>query len=595
MPGRFLQTVETHRNAVALRKKEYGLWHDITWGEYYRQSEIVGAALIQMGLQSEDKVGIVGDNCTEWLMIEMGTLGAGGVTVGIYSTNAAPQLEYVVDHSDSRFLFLENEEQLDKWLEFKTKPKHLEKVIVWDLEGLRDFKHDQVMTYEELLEVGRGALQENPDLYKSSCQKVSPENLSFFIYTSGTTGPPKGAMLTHKNVMWETYQLSISIPMKPGDEVLSFLPLCHVFEQIFSVFLHINGAYTVNFIESPGTVAENMIEVSPTLGYAVPRIWEKYQSTILIRMQEADWFKRSIFAIAYKISNRKAEFTLEGKEVPFFVNLGALIAYWTVFRKLKEKMGFDRFRFALTGAASIAKEVLYFYHSIGVEMCEGYGQTECVGVCNFNPPGKVRAGTVGTAIRGIEHRIAEDGEILVRGKSVFKGYYKNPEATDQTLEGGWLHTGDVGMITDEGYLNITDRKKDIIVTAGGKNISPQYIENKLKVSPYINDSIVIGDARKFITCLVMIDEDNVIQYAQKQKIQFSTYLDLTENPSINKLIGEEVSRVNNELAQVEKIKKFTILPKKLFEEDGEVTPTMKIKRKSINELFKDLIDNMYAS
>ncbi|MDH5560473.1 MAG: long-chain fatty acid--CoA ligase, partial [Deltaproteobacteria bacterium] len=551
------------------------------------------AALIQMDLQEEDRVSIIGDNCAEWVICDMGTQGAGGVTVGIYATNAASQVEYVVGHSDSRFLFVENEEQLDKWLEFKNPPKCLEKVIVWDLEGLRDFKHEKVISFEQLLEIGQDALRQNPNIYGERAEKVKPEDLSRLIYTSGTTGPPKGAMLTHRNVMWLASQVSLRVPTNPKDEVLSFLPLCHVFEQLFSVYIHITGAYTINFIENTGTVAENMIEVSPTIGYAVPRIWEKYQSGILIKMQEADWFKRAVFGLAYKVSSIHTDYKLSGKTAPSGIRLGAFLAHWAVFRKLKEKMGFDRFRFAITGAASIAMEVLRFYHTIGVEMCEGYGQTEGSGVTTLNRPGKIRVGTVGPAVDGLEVKIADDGEILIKGDSVFKGYFKNPEATQECLPGGWLRTGDVGEFDSEGYLSITDRKKDIIVTAGGKNISPQFIENKVKVSPYVNDAVVIGDNRKFISCLVMIDEDNVVQYAQNNKIQFSTYLDLTRDPLIVALIGEEVEKANRDLAQVEKIKEFRILPKKLFEEDGEVTPTMKIKRKSINELFKDLIDDIY--
>jgi long-chain acyl-CoA synthetase len=336
-----------------------------------------------------------------------------------------------------------------------------------------------------------------------------------------------------------------------------------------------------------------MIEVSPTVGYAVPRIWEKYYSAIVIRMSDATWFKRLVFFLATKIGKRRATLKLNFQKVPFYLETLYQVSYFAVFRKLKERLGFDRIRMAYSGAAPISPDVLLFFQSIGINLIEGYGQTEGTGVTCVSRVGRVKLGTVGPPLQGTEIAIAEDGEILVKSPSVFKGYFKNSEASKEALRNGWLHTGDVGEIDEDGYLKITDRKKDIIVTAGGKNITPQYIENKLKFSPYINDAVVIGDRRKYLTSLIMIDEDNMIKYAQDNKIQFSTYKDLTQNLEINKLIQGEIDKVNAELARVEQVKKFRILPKKLYEEDGEVTPTMKVKRKYVNDAFKDLIESMY--
>jgi len=592
-PQIFRETVQKYGDRVALRKKEYGLWHDISWNEYFRMAKCVGAALISMGLEKGDCVSIIGDNCPEWVIIDMGIQCAGGVSVGVYSTNAWQQVEYVVQNSESKFFFVENEEQLDKWLHFKDNVPHLKRVIVWDLEGLRHFKDPMVMSYDELLEQGERILEKDPDLIDKRIDALTPEDLSVLIYTSGTTGPPKGAMLTHGNVTWMGDTIAIDNPLYDTDEVMSFLPLCHIFERLFSVFAHIRHAYTVNFIENLDTVTDNMIEISPTVGYAVPRIWEKYYSAIIIRMSDATWFKRIVFGAALKIGKKRAGLKMGFKKIPFYVEALYQLAYFCVFRKLKERLGFDRLRVAYSGAAPISPDVLYFFQSIGVNLIEGYGQTEGTGVTCVSRMGRVKFGTVGPPITGTEVRIAEDGEILVRSPSVFKGYYKNPEATAETIRDGWLYSGDVGEIDEDGFLKITDRKKDIIVTAGGKNITPQYIENKLKFSPYINDAVVIGDGRKYLTCLIMIDEDNVVKYAQDHKVQFSTYKDLTQSPEIIKLIQGEVDKVNEQLARVEQIKKFTILPKKLYEEDGEVTPTMKVKRKYVNEAFKDLIEAMY--
>jgi long-chain acyl-CoA synthetase len=593
VPLIFEQAVEKYGDRVALRKKEYGLWHDISWKEYYRLARYVGAALISMGLKRGDCVSIIGDNCPEWVIIDMGIQCIGGVAVGVYSTNAWPQVEYVVQNSNSNFFFVENEEQLDKWLHFRDKAPLLKKVIVWDLEGLRHFEDPMVMTYDDILDLGREIVEKDPDLFENRMKEVTPEDLSVLIYTSGTTGPPKGAMLTHRNVTWMGRTIVMDNPIEDDDEVMSFLPLCHIFERLFSVFAHITNGYTVSFIESLDTVTDNMREISPTVGYAVPRIWEKYLSAVYIRMSDATWLKKIVFGIALKIGKNRATLRMNFKPVPFYLEVFFKLAYVAVFRKLKERLGFERLRVAYSGAAPISPDVLHFFQSIGVNLIEGYGQTEGTGVTCASKMDEVKFGTVGPPLPGTEIKIADDGEILVKSPSVFKGYYGAPEATAETIKDGWLYSGDVGEIDEDGYLKITDRKKDIIVTAGGKNITPQYIENKLKAGPYINDAVVIGDGKKFISSLIMIDEDNVVKYAQDNKIQFSTYKDLTQSPEIIKFIQGEVDAVNETLARVEQVKKFTILPKKLYEEDGEVTPTMKVKRKYINEAFGDLIEAMY--
>lgn len=593
VPQVFINAVKKYTDRVAMRKKDFGLWHDISWNEYYTLAKYVGSALISMGLKKGDCVSIIGDNCPEWVIIDLGIQCAGGVAVGVYSTNAWPQVEYVIQNSESKFFFLENEEQLDKWLNFRDKVPHLKKVIVWDLEGLRQFKDPMFMTYDEVLEIGRQIVEKEPDLFENRMNEVTPEDLSVLIYTSGTTGLPKGAMLTHRNVTWMGRAIEKENPLYDTDEVLSFLPLCHIFERLFSVFGHISHGFTVNFIESLDTVTDNMREVSPTVGYAVPRIWEKYLSAVYIRMSDATWFKKLVFGIAFKIGKKRATLMMNFKPVPSYLKALYQLACLAVFQKLKERLGFDRLRVAYSGAAPISPDVLHFFQSIGVNLIEGYGQTEDTGVTCVSRIGKVKFGTVGPPLTGTEVKIAEDGEILVRSPSVFKGYYNNPEATNEALKDEWLYSGDVGELDDDGYLKITDRKKDIIVTAGGKNITPQYIENQLKFSSYINDAVIIGDNRKFISALIMIDEDNVVKYAQDNKVQFSTYKDLTQSPEIFKLIDKEVNNVNSGLSRVEQIKKFTIIPKKLYEEDGEVTPTMKVKRKFINEHFTDLIEAMY--
>lgn len=593
IPIKFKEAVAKWGDRVAMRKKEYGLWHDISWNDYYQTAKNVAYGLMSMGLEKGEGTAIIGENSPEWVYAYIGIQCCGGVATGVYATNAWQQVEYVINNCEAKFFFVENEEQLDKWLNFRENAPNLKKVIVWDTEGLRHFKDPMVMTFEELLEQGKDFSQENPILLDERIEQITPDDTSMLIYTSGTTGPPKGAMLTHRNGVWMGQAITIMNPMYQYDEIMSFLPLCHIFEQLFTIFLHYHVGHIVNFVESLDTITDNMTEISPTVGHAVPRIWEKYYSSIMIKMSDATWFKKMVFFTALNIGRKRAKLRMDFKPVPIILELLYKLAHFVVFRKLKERMGFDRIRVAYSGAAPIAPEILHGFQSIGVNLVEGYGQTEGTGVTTTAKLGRVKFGTVGEPLEGIQLKIADDGEILVHSPGVFKGYYNNPEATAETIVDGWLHSGDVGEIDEDGYLKITDRKKDIIVTAGGKNITPQYIENKLKASLYINDAVVIGDRRKFLSCLIMIDEDNVVKYAQDHKVQFSTYKDLTQSPEIKELINKEIKAVNETLARVEQVKKFTILPKKLYEEDGEVTPTMKVKRKFINDAFGDLIEAMY--
>ena len=591
----FQKHVKERSHQVALREKEYGIWRDITWSQYGERVRQVAMGLISLGLKKGEPVCVISENRPEWVYSDFGIMSAGGVTAGIYTTNAAKQCGYIVQNSQARFYIAENEEQFDKTLKFRKETPHLEKVIVIEMEGLKRYKDPLLMSFDDLLKLGREFDEKNPGLFEQRLSEVKAEDLAVLIYTSGTTGPPKGAMLTHRNLLFMSESMVAANPIKGGDETLSFLPLCHIFEQLFTVLINTRYGTTVNFIENTDTIMDNMKEISPTVTYGVPRIWEKYASGIMIKMSDATWFKRMVFKASMGIGMKYAGLKLNFKPVPPYLKLAYLWAYLAVFRKLKERLGFDRVRIAYSGAAPISPDVLKFFNAIGLPLVEGYGQTEGTGVTTVSRKGYLKIGKVGPPLPGVEVKIAPDGEILVRGPGIFKGYFRNPEATAETLKDGWLHSGDVGELDEDGFLKITDRKKDLIITAGGKNIAPQNIENQLKFSPYINDAIVIGDRRKFLVALIAIDEENVIKYAQDHKIQFGTYSSLTQSPEIKQLVQKEVDRVNKGLAQVEQVKKFSIIPKKLYEEDGEVTPTMKVKRKFINETYQEIIEKMYRS
>ena len=514
IPKLFLSVVRERGTKTALRYKHLGLWKDITWNDYLETVRHVSHGLMSLGFEPGDTAAVIGENSPEWVMADLGIMCAGGVTVGIYATNAAPQCEYVVSNSDAVFYFAENEEQLDKALEFRERTPLLKKIIVWDMEGLHNFSDPMVISFEELVEMGRDHRRDHPELFDQRVAERTSDDLAVLIYTSGTTGPPKGAMLSHGNMLWVSEAMVEANPVLYDDEFLSFLPLCHIFEQLFTVLGNLRVGAVVNFIENTDTVTGNMVEVSPTVGYAVPRIWEKYHSAVMIRMTDAAWFKRQIFRLSLGVGLRHARLKLSEDPRPVWLNAAYALAHLLVFRKLKKRLGFDRMRIAFSGAAPISPDVLIFYHAIGVSLREGYGQTEGAGVTTAAHGDEIKLGTVGRPLPGCRVKIAEDGEILVNSPGVFKGYFKNPEATEDTLRDGWLHSGDVGFLDDEGFLRITDRKKDLIITAGGKNIAPQYIENQLKFSPYINDAVVLGDRRKYLTALIVIDEDNVVKYAQ---------------------------------------------------------------------------------
>jgi long-chain acyl-CoA synthetase len=579
---------------VALRRKDLGIWRDISWAEYLQQVRRTALGLRALGVRRGDHVAIIGENGPEWLYSALGTLSAGGTFVGIYTTNPVAECEYVVGHSESVVYLCEDEEQLDKALAFRERTPKLRKLIVWDMEGLRHFEDPMLMSFRDLLREGERLDREDPELFGRMVGEGRGEDIAGIIYTSGTTGPPKGAQLSHEGYLWVGRKAGEVCRATEVDETISFLPLNHVYEQIFDLMVHLTVGHTVNFTENTDTVMEDMRDVSPTLFHAVPRIWEKYYSGIVLKMADATLLKRAAYGAAVRIGTRCNEEHLAGRQLSPMLRLAYGLAYFTVFRKLKERLGFDRVRLGFSGAAPISHNILKYFQSIGIPIREGYGMTETTGITHMSDERHFKLGTVGRALPETEVRIAEDGEILVRHPGIFLGYWRDEENTRETLRDGWLHTGDVGAIDDEGYLRITDRKKDLIITAGGKNIAPQYIENLLKFSPYINDAVVIGDGRKYVTAIIVIDEENVVKYAQDRKVSYTTFASLTRAEEVTALIQEEVNKVNAQLARVENIRRFRILDKKLYTEDGEVTPTMKVKRKFINTHYADVVESMYA-
>jgi long-chain acyl-CoA synthetase len=592
LPASFFAQVERRGDRLALRHKAYGIWHRVSWNQYAEEVRKVAGGLLAFGLRPRENVAILGENRPEWLYCHLGTMSAGGVTCGVYPTSSPEQVHYLLNHSEARVLFLENEEQLEKALQVVADTR-VERVVVWDAKGLWGFTDDRVVFFDDFLKQGRQLLEARPGRLTEALAAIEPDDTAMIIYTSGTTGPPKGAMLSHHSILWVTDALLEANTLGPEDDAVSYLPFAHIYENLISVFQAVRIGYVVSFVESLDTLFQNLREVSPTYFASVPRIWEKLASSVDLRMADSTWLKRALYRMAVEVGRRHARARFSAAGPSPGLSVAYRLLYWTVLAPLKRCLGFDRIRIAVCGAAPASPELFEYYRALGIPLIEGYGQTESTGVISVNRLDRPRVGTVGEPIAGIEVALADDGEILTRGPHVFKGYFKDPELTARTIDrDGWLHTGDVGAWED-GYLKILDRKKDIIINAYGKNVTPAYIENKLKFSPYVQDAVVIGDRRKYLVALILIDEDNVTKFAQDHRIPFATFADLTQNPDVTRLIGQEVDKVNRTLSQVESIKKFALLPRRFYEEEGDVTPTKKVKRASLERRYAEMIASLY--
>lgn len=591
----FVKRCRQYGERTAHREKDFGIWKSYSWNDYLNHAKWIALGLKKLGLKRGEVVSILSEDNREWLYFDMGACCAGAIASGVYTTDSASQLTYLVNDSDSRFLIVENDEQLDKYLEVRDQLPGLTKVFVIDRDGLRDFSDDKVMFVDELYELGKAEEKANPDEFDRLVEEVKSDDVRMLIYTSGTTGKPKGAMITHANVIFQVNSIFQVLVSEEDDEALCFLPLCHVLERLFSVDSQLAIGNVVNFAESPETVFDNLQEVSPHVFVAVPRLWEKIFSRIQILRKEATGFGRWSLDKAIAAGMARADYDMEGANVPFAIQMRYRFWDFLVLSNVRRMIGMDRIRRGTTGAAPISPELLKWFWAIGVPVLEGFGQTECSGVGTINWFGHNKLGTIGTSMPGAQTRISPEGEIQLSGPHVFKGYWKNEEKTRETMtKDGWLKTGDVGRMDNEGFFTITGRIKDIIITAGGKNITPAEIESALKFSPYISDAVVIGDKRKYLTALIMIDQENVENFAQERQVPFSDFASLCAAKEVVELIDGEIKRVNKEFARVEQIKDFRLINVLLTAEDDELTPTMKLKRSFVETKHKPLIDTMYG-
>ena len=602
--ARVRQWAQQSPDLVCMREKDFGIWQEITWGGFWERVLDAAHGLLALGVGPGDRVSIHSEDRPEWLVLDMATVAVRGITVGLYPTNPAAEVEYLLSDSGAVVHLAEDQEQVDKVIDLPAGSlSHIRRIVYVEPRGVRRYDDDRLLFWDDFMALGREHREAHPGEVERLMAEAEADDVMTLVYTSGTTGPPKGAMLTNANAQYAMDliintegRLPDDVPPNPSDQIVTYLPLCHVAERIFSTWSCVSSGAVLNFAESIDTVQANLREIQPTLFFAVPRIWEKMHAGVLIKAKDATWIKRKLAEWGLRLAERIGDEVVanDGNHTTRSRLLYAL-GYPILFRPLRERVGLRYCRWAGSGAAAIAPEVLKFFIGLGVPVFELYGMTENSAVATLNFAGRMKLGTVGEPYPQIDFRIDEEtGEIQTKHPGVFKGYWQKPEATAETFtEDGWLKTGDVGEWVDGTHVKIVDRIKHIIITSGGKNISPSEIENKLKASPYIKEAVVIGEGRKYLTALIGIELDTVGNWALRKNIPYTTYRDLSEKPEVIELVQGVVDQVNEQFARVENIRKFRMIPKELDHEDGELTATQKVKRNSLEDMFGELIESMY--
>ena len=595
MPAIFWNAVKQRGPNIWMRQKHLGLWRSWTWNQSAQAVREIAGGLMSLGFGQGECASILANTVVEWVWADLAVLSSGGVSNGIYPTDAASQVQYLCEDSRTTFLFVEDDEQLDKALEVRDQLPALRKIVVFDMEGLRDLSDAGIVSLADLRVQGRTYLETHPDALQQRVDACKPEDLAILVYTSGTTGKPKGAMHLHGGLVFTVRGYNTLVAQDERDERMCFLPLCHIAERMGGEYFALYTGAKLNFVENPETIPENVREIAPTVFTAVPRVWEKFYSGVMISLKEAGAVQQAAYAWSIGVGTEIATRVLAGQAVGAWLRFKFTLARRLALDNVRKLIGIHNARYLVTGAAPISPDLVRWYLALGVPMLEVWGMTETCGAATGVPASRMRPGSIGPAASFNEVRLdPATGEILVRGKNVFAGYLNMPEKTAETIDAdGWLHTGDVGVMDADGYFRITDRMKDIIITAGGKNVTPSELENDLKFSPYITDAVVIGDKRPYLTVIIMIDHENVEKYAQDQDVPFSNYASLTRAAQVQELIQAEIERVNKKFARVEQIKKFFLLENQLTAEDEELTPTMKLKRKLVEKKYAAQIEAMY--
>ncbi len=582
------------RHQVALREKKYGIWQEVTWEQYAGHVRAVGLGLVRLGLARGDRLAVISGNRPAWPYVELGAQSVGAVPLGIFVDSLPEKVRFILDHSEARVVLVEDQEQADKVLSVRGMLPRLERIIVDDMRGLETNQDPMLVSLEAVEELGRELDARERHRYEALLEQRRPADVALLSYTPGTTGVPKAAMLSHRNLLAMAVGVTRVDPVHETDEIVSFLPFSWVGEQLISLAIALHAGATVNFPEGPATMRADMREVGPHVMLAPPRVWETMCSDHQVRIADAGAFKRAAARAALAVGERVAAREMGGARVGWGWRLLHRLAHVLVFRTMLDKFGLSRVRYAYSGGAPLGPEVFRFFRAIGLNLKQVYGQTETAGICVLHPDGEVRAETVGKPTPGTQIRISDTGEILIAGDGVFLGYHRSREVIAQVLEDGWLHTGDAGLLDEQGHLIMIDRLADVLRVADGSRFSPALIENKLKFSPYIREAVVIGEDRPYIAALIQIDMGAVRGWAEVNRLPFTTFKDLSRKAEVSALIAEVVARVNRDLPAAARIRDFALFDKELDADDDELTRTQKVRRPTILTKFKDLIEELYA-
>jgi long-chain acyl-CoA synthetase len=584
---------------VALREKEYGIWQDVSWAQYYDHVKYFALGLAALGFTDRDAVAIIGDNRPEWVYAELAAQSLKGMPLGIYQDSILTEVAYVINHSEARFVVAEDQEQSDKVLDMKDELPGVEKIIYTDPKGMRGYDDPLLIYFPEVEELGRQFEKDHPGYFEEKVAQVGTEDIALIAYTSGTTGKPKGSLLTHANMLKMALNLAAVDPKRETDQIISFLPLPWIGEQMISVSTALAIGFTVNFPEEPETAMADLYEIGPNVVFSPPRVWEQLARSVIVKHMDASWFKRFIYRLCMPIGYKMADFHFERQTPTLAWKLMYGISYALLFRALKDRLGFSEIRSATTGGAALGPDVFRFFHACGVNLKQIYGQTEISGISCIHRADNVDFTSVGQPIPETEIKIHEPdpegtGEIISRSPALFEGYLKNDEATRETIIEGWLHSGDAGFITEGQQLVCIDRVKDLMQLTSGARFSPMFIENKLKFCPYIVEACVLGHERDYVSAMICIDYKHTGKWAEEHRIGYTTYTDLASKNEVYDLIEKEMVRVNRSLPEAARVNKFLLLYKEFDPDDGELTRTRKLRRRFIAERYAKEIDALYS-
>lgn len=579
---------------IALREKEFGIWQSVTWRDYLRHTKYFCLGLVSMGFVPDDTIAIIGDNRPEWLYAELAAQSAGGKSIGIYQDSIVREVAYIITHSQVRFLVVEDQEQVDKIMELWPQLQGVEAVIYYDPKGLRNYTESFLLDFRDVEAEGEAYEKSHPGAFEALVQRGKSSDIAILSTTSGTTGDPKLAVLTHSNLISMGRNLMQVDPMTPDDEFVSFLPLAWIGEQMMSIACGLQVGFTLNFPEEPETVAENIREIGPQVMFSPPRIWENMVSRVQVKIEDTSWLKHRIYDWALPIGYEMADKRFNKETPSRGLRWRYFLADWLVFQMIKDHLGLRHIQRAYTGGAALGPDVFRFFHALGVNLKQIYGQTEVSGIAVLHRDGNIKFQSVGTPIPETDIKLGDNGEILVRSPAVFREYYKNPEATATTLIDGWLHTGDAGYFDEDGHLIVIDRAKDVMTLHDGTRFSPQFIENKLKFSPYIKEAVVFGGDWPFVTAMINIDMEVVGKWAENHQLAYTTYTDLAQKPEVYALVREHVEQANVDLPPAACIHRFLLLHKELDADDAELTRTRKVRRRFVAERYEDIIAALYG-